>query len=210
MAVHIALEEIGEPFERGLVSSRGQREGAGTATEAWRRMNPKGRIPALSGVPGTIGGADSLLTEVTAILVYLARQHPAAALLPTDPAAEARCIEWMNWLASNVHAMSYGQIWRSIRYADDSGCLPAIETKGRENLGNQHAFIESVLGDGRDWAVAGGFSIVDPYLLVFYQWGQRVGFDMRRDYPLWSALTAKLLQRPAVRKVLAYEQVMIQ
>ena len=67
LAPHIVLEEIGLPFELELISSRGEREGAMTATAEWRAMNPKGRIPALSGVPGSMGGAASLLTEVTAI-----------------------------------------------------------------------------------------------------------------------------------------------
>lgn len=209
MAVHIVLEEIGEPFESELISSRGQREGAGTATDAWRAMNPKGRIPALSGVAGSIGGAEGLLTEVTAILVYLARTHPGLGLLPAAAAAEARCIEWMNWLASNVHGISYGQIWRSHRYSTNQEGFADIERKGRENVLAQYAYIESLLADGRDWAVPGAFSVVDPYLLVFYQWGQRIGIDMRRDYPVWSALTDKLLDRPAVRRVLEKEQVVI-
>jgi glutathione S-transferase len=209
MAVHVILQEIGEPFDIELVSSRGQREGAGTATETWRRINPKGRIPALSDVPGSMGGANGLLTEVTAILYYLARTHPAARLLPEDLAAQARCLEWMNWLASNVHAMSYGQIWRAGRYTTDLDHLADIETKGRENLLEQYVYIEALLADGRDWAVPGGFSIVDAYLLVFYQWGQRIEIDMRGKFPAWSALTDKLLERPAVRRVLAKEQVII-
>ncbi|MBV8650182.1 MAG: glutathione S-transferase N-terminal domain-containing protein, partial [Alphaproteobacteria bacterium] len=99
MAAHIVLEEIGEPYETELISSSGAREGKMTQTAAWKAVNPKGRVPALSGVPGRIGGADNLLTELHAILFYLARTHPAAKLLPEDPAGEARCIEWMNWLA---------------------------------------------------------------------------------------------------------------
>jgi glutathione S-transferase len=210
MAVHIVLEEIGKPYETELVSSRGQQEGAGTATEAWRRINPKGRIPALGGVPGSAGGADGVLTEATAILFYLARTNPECGLLPRDPAAEARCLEWMNWLASNVHAMSYGQIWRVRRFASDEAAFAAIEARGRENLREQYAYIESLLADRRDWAVPGGFSIVDPYLLVFYQWGQRIGIDMRGSYPAWSALTDRLLQRPAVRRALEQEGIAIQ
>lgn len=70
------------------------------------RDQPQGRVPALTGVPGRIGGAENLLTELHAILVYLARAHPAAGLLPADLAAEARCVEWMNWLASKSGAPS--------------------------------------------------------------------------------------------------------
>src|ERR1700761_9080811 len=96
MAAHIVLEEIGVPYDLELVSSRGRLGGEGTTSAAWMAQNPKGRVPALSGVQGRMGGADNLLTELHAILVYLARSYPDAQLLPTDPHIEARAIEWMN------------------------------------------------------------------------------------------------------------------
>jgi len=174
MATHIVLEEIGTPYELILICSRGEREGAMTASDAWRVMNPKGRIPALAGVPGSSGGAAELLTEAPAILFYLAAMHPDTGLLPADPADVARCIEWTNWLSGNVHAMSFGQIWRAQRFSDDEQALDSIRAKGRSALGEQYAYIESVLADGREWAVPDFYSIVDPYLLVFYQWSGRV------------------------------------
>jgi len=209
MAVHILLEEIGEPFEKELILSRGEREGAMTATEEWRAVNPKGRVPALLGVEGSMGGAPTLLTEATAILVFLAASHPEARLLPAAPAPLARCLEWMNWLASNVHAMSFGQIWRAQRFSDDEQALAGIRAKGRRSLLDQYAYIDRVLGDGRDWALPGGYSIVDPYLLVFFQWGQRIGIDMRNDYPAWARITDRTLARPAVRRVLEEEGIVV-
>lgn len=139
-----------------------------TATAEWNAINPKGRVPALLGVPGRIGGADNLLTELHAILVYVARTNAALGLLPASPAAEARCIEWMNWLASSVHAMSYGQIWRPQRFIDDKTECPALKAKGEQNVREQYAYIETLLADGREWAVPVAYSVVDPYLLVFY------------------------------------------
>ena len=206
MAPHIVLEETGEPFTLELVSSRGEREGPGTATAEWRAMNPKGRIPALATVPGSAGGAPGLLTEAPAIMAYLAMRHPEAGLLPADPAGVARCIEWTNWLSGNVHAMSCGQIWRAHRFTMDEAGFEAVREKGRHNLAEQYDYVERLLGDGRDWAVPGGYSIVDPYLLVFFRWGQRIGIDMRGDYPAWTRLTDKLLERPAVRRVLEKEE----
>ena len=207
MAAHILLEEIGAPFELELVSSRGEREGAGTATEAWRAVNPKGRVPALAPVPGSAGGAAELLTETPAILVYLASMHPEAGLLPADPAGLARCLEWLNWLSGNVHAMSWGQIWRAQRFSDDEEGLEAIRAKGRAALLEQHAYIERLLGDGRDWAVAGGYSVADIYLLVFFKWGRRIDLDMRAGCPAWARIMDKVLARPAVQRVLAKEGV---
>jgi glutathione S-transferase len=206
MAPHIVLEEIGAPFTLEVVYSRGDREGAMTSTPAWRAINPKGRIPALLRVEGSMGGADSLLTEAAAIMIYLATSHPEAGLLPAAPAPLARCVEWMNWLASAVHATSFGQIFRAQRYSDDESALPAIRAKGMDNLREQYQYIERVLGDGREWAVPGGYSVVDPYLLVFYRWGTRVGVNMPASYPAWARLTARTLARPAVQRALATEQ----
>jgi glutathione S-transferase len=205
LAPHIVLEEIGEPYATELVSSSGPREGKGTAAPAWKAMNPKGRVPALSGVAGSIGGGENLLTEAPAILLYLARTHPSARLLPTDPAGEARCLEWTNWLSGNVHAMSYGQIWRSHRFSVDEADFAAIKAKGEENVAGQHAYIERLLADGRDWAVPGGYTIVDPYLLVFYLWGRRIGLDMTRRHPAWTDLSSRVATRPAVRRILEKE-----
>jgi glutathione S-transferase len=205
LAAHIVLEEIGEPYELELISSRGLRAGDGTGSAAWQAMNPKGRVPALSGVPGRIGGGENLLTELTAILVYLARTHPQAKLLPADPAGEARAIEWMNWMTGNLHAMSYGQIWRPHRFVEDAALFPALKAKGEQALREQYAYVESLLADGRDWAVPGGYSVVDPYLLVFFIWGGRVGLDMRARYPAWSRLSDRIASRPAVARVLAAE-----
>jgi glutathione S-transferase len=207
MAAHIVLEEIGEPYDLELVSSRGRLGGESTTSAAWMAQNPKGRVPALSGVPGRMGGSGNLLTELHAILVFLARTYPDARLLPTDPAGEARAIEWMNWLSSNVHAMSYGQIWRANRFVADERDFAPVQDKGMQNLREQYAYIERLLADGRTWALASGYSVVDPYLLVFYQWGGRVGLDMKQSYPAWRRLADQTLERAAVQRVLAQEEI---
>ena len=208
LAVHIVLEEIGIPFDLELVLSRGEREGAMTATPEWRAVNPKGRIPALAPVPGSSGGAPELLTEVPAILLYLGLQHPEAGLLPADAASLARAAEWMNWLSGTVHGMAYGQIWRAQRFSDDETALESIRARGRASLAEHHSYIEHLLADGRGWALPSGYSVVDPYLLVFFLWGQRIGLPMR-DYPAWSAATDRMLERPAVRRALEREGVVI-
>jgi glutathione S-transferase len=208
MAAHIVLEEIGVPFELELVLSRGEREGAMTATPEWRAVNPKGRIPALSPVPGAAGGASELLTELPAILLYLGLEHPVAGLLPPDAVSLARAIEWMNWLSGSVHAMAYGQIWRAQRFSDEETALESIRASGRASLADHYDYVERLLADGRGWALPSGYSVVDPYLLVFFHWGQRIGLSMR-DYPAWSAATERMLARAPVQRVLEREGVTI-
>ncbi|MGY3441269.1 glutathione S-transferase family protein [Bradyrhizobium sp. USDA 4473] len=210
LAPHIVLEEIGEPYEMTLISASGPREGEATSTPAWKAINPKARVPALLGVAGRVGGADNLLTEVPAILTYLARTNPAARLLPSDPAAEARCIEWMSWLSSDLHSMAFAQMWRAHRFTTDENGLIAVRDRGRENVCKCFAYIERVLADGRAWAVPEGYSIVDPYLLVFYYWGRtRLSLDMEGLCPAWTRLSQVLVQRPAVQRALTNERIAI-
>jgi glutathione S-transferase len=93
MAVHIALNEIGAPFEaRPLSFARNE-----TRSSDFLAVNPEGKTPALL--------IDArLLTEVAGILYYLARAHPEARLMPAgDPEAEAHVISWMSFIASTVH-----------------------------------------------------------------------------------------------------------
>jgi len=198
LAPHIVLEEIGKPYELELV---GQQPPSAEALA----INPKRRVPALTGVPEQIGSAEQVLTETSAIMVYLARANPEAGLLPTDPAREARCLEWLSWLSSNVHALSFGQIWRPARFVVSQENAAAVNAKGLQNIHQQYAEIETQLNDGRSWAVAGGYSLVEPYLLVFYHWGSKIGLDMRATHPGWTRLTERTLERPAVRQVLQQE-----
>ncbi|MCB8823394.1 glutathione S-transferase family protein [Microvirga rosea] len=206
MAPHIVLEEIGKPFHAEHTSAFG---GKVTNTDAFARINPKRRVPVLHPVEGRMGGAPDALTEANAILLYLARTNPELNMLPQDPAREARCIEWLNWLSSAVHAISYGQLWRPQRYVGDERDFPAVVAKGHINVREQYAYIEDLLADGRRWAEPGGYSIVDPFLLVLYHWGERIELAMTRDYPAWTDLSRRLLDRPAVQRVLAREGISI-
>ncbi len=93
MAPHIALHEIGVPFEPRLIpmARKEQRE------PAYLAINPEGKVPAL-----LIDGRP--LTEVAGILFYLGRRFPDAALMPTDdPEAEAHIISWMSFIAATIH-----------------------------------------------------------------------------------------------------------
>lgn len=93
MAAHIALREIGVPFE-GRPMSFKQHD---MRKEDFLKINPLGKVPAL-----LIDGR--ALTEVAGILFYLARRFPEARLLPHgDIEAEAQVVSWMSFIASTLH-----------------------------------------------------------------------------------------------------------
>jgi glutathione S-transferase len=93
MATHIALHEIGVPFEPRPVSFHRQE----TRTPAFLALNPEGKVPTL-----LIDGRP--LTEVAATLFYLAKRYPEAGLLPEgDLDAEAQAVSWMSFVAATIH-----------------------------------------------------------------------------------------------------------
>ncbi len=93
MAPHIALHEVGAPFESRPLSFHGK----DNRDPTFLAINPEGKVPTL-----LIDGRP--LTEVAGILFYLARHFPQAGLLPTgDVEAEARVVSWMSFIAATVH-----------------------------------------------------------------------------------------------------------
>ena len=93
MAPHIALHEVGAPFESHHISLAKNEHRA----PAYLAINREGKVPTL-----LIDGR--LLTEVAGILFYLAKRYPDANLLPVaDIEAEAQAVSWMSFIAATVH-----------------------------------------------------------------------------------------------------------
>ena len=195
LAVHIVLEEINEPYETELISSM---DGS-TKKASYLKINPKGRVPVLC-------IDDTIMTEVAAIMTYLALAHPTAKMLANTPIALARAIEWMNWL-STIHSSMVASIWRSERFSDDESIHPILQAKGLTNLAEAYGLIDEKLKD-KQWAIEDHYSIVDPYLLVFFRWGNRLGLNMQ-NYTHWAQHTAALENRRAVQIVLDIEGITI-
>src|SRR5258708_35246028 len=93
MAVHIALHEVGAPFEARPMSFHKQ----DMRSPEFRAINPAAKVPTLM-----IDGR--ALTEVAGCLFYLAKRFPEAKLLPpSDIEAEAQAVSWMSFIASTIH-----------------------------------------------------------------------------------------------------------
>lgn len=191
-APHVLLEETGEAYRLDLRSART----GDTGSDAYLRINPKGRVPALQ-----IPGQERVLTELPAICWYLTREAPA--LRPQGDLAEARALEWFNYLSGTLHAVGYGLLWRGQRFADNADYYPEMQRKARSNIDDSNAFIDENLV-GKEWALGDRYSLVDPFLLVFYIWGVFIGFDLRRHVN-WTRHTERLLERPAVLRAYAQE-----
>ncbi|TAJ16993.1 MAG: glutathione S-transferase [Rugosibacter sp.] len=203
LAAHIAFEELGvacEPIR--VVIAEGQNQ-----TAEYLAINPRGRVPALV---IREGGREQVLTELSAILIYLAQTYPAAGLLPLDDTLPfVRMVEWMSWLGSSMHAGGVRTVLRPDRFISDPAAAEAVKTRGTENVRIGFADIESRL-HGRTWALGEHYSMVDAYLLVFFRWGNRIGLPMRTDYPHYTRIMDAVRARPAVQRAIAHEGIQIE
>ena len=116
MASHIVLEESGEKYEPKKVDLAGGEQ----RTEAYLKINPLGRVPALrldNGEP---------LAENTAILPYLGKRF---GLWPSDANAEAKALSLIGFFATSVHP-AHAHVGRPERYTADARRFRASRTWG--------------------------------------------------------------------------------
>jgi glutathione S-transferase len=192
MASHIGLEESGAAYEeRPTLLAKGEQK-----TDAYLKINPRGKVPALA-VDGKV------ITENTAILTYIARQLPSKNLLPANPVDEAGCIATMAWLSNVVHP-SYQRYFRPERFAEGDAAIATVKETARKSFWENLKEIDGML-DGKQWIMGEQFTVVDGYALVFYGWGVRakLPIDELANYTAWKE---RMLKRPAVRKILESEK----
>ena len=171
MAVHIALHEADASFEAKPMSFRAKDMQAA----AYLKLNPEGKVPTL-----VIDGRP--LTEVAAILFYLARRFPEAALLPEDIEAEAQALSWMSFIAATLH--------------------PA-RRQGLDHAREVYAIADRRLGP--NWALGERYSIADIHLFRLY-W--RLFNSLKPapgTFPNLDAHYARMMARPAVQRTIRIE-----
>jgi glutathione S-transferase len=172
MAAHIALHEVGAPFEAKPLSFARKE----TSSPEFLALNPEGKVPTLL-VDGRA------LTEVAAILFYLARRFPAAGLLPLgDAEAEAQIISWMSFIAATVHPS---------------------RRRGIDHARAVYAIADQRLGK-KTWAI-GHYSIADIHLFRLYWRFSNSLHPARGEFPNLDAHYQRMMVRPAVRKTIEIE-----
>jgi glutathione S-transferase len=189
----IALEETGAPFETGLVAyMAGDHRKPG-----FLALNPSGKVPVLE-IDGQV------LTQNSAILTYLARRHPEAALLPYtgDALADARVLARLVWFSADLHPL-VTRIRMPQFFCDVPGGPERVRELGCEGMAFQLAPLERAL-DEAPWVLGDAWSVLDAYL--FWVWFRiaGAGFDVA-PFPNIAAHHVRMGERPAVQRALARE-----
>ena len=180
MRVRWALEEVGQPYTVRLLTFAEMKEPLHLA------LHPFGQIP-------TYEDSDSALFESGAIILHIAEGH--SGLLPKDPNARARAVNWMfaalntmepPILDREVTALTEREeVWFAQR-------MEVTEKRIRVRLGQ----LAARLGD-EDW-LDGAFSAGDLMMVgVLMRLGSSA---MLEEYPNLAAYVARAQARAAYRR----------
>ena len=192
LGIHVILEEIGRPFDLVLAPTR---EG-GTRTPEFLAMNPKGKVPTLLRDDGTA------LTEFPVIAWWLAKSNPMSNLIPVAFEAEARCLEWMDYLCGTVHPQAFTRQFRPGNFARDAEDEARVVAQGKA-LAATHLRTIQDMWKGGDWLLPTGYSVADAALFFIEEWaGGRLAMELP---PKLRSHRAAMRNRPAVERALKKE-----
>ncbi|EER57815.1 Glutathione S-transferase domain protein [Acidovorax delafieldii 2AN] len=197
MVPHIVLEELGLPYERVLVDpNRNDHRSA-----AYLRINPNGLLPAL-----TDGGL--VLYETAAICLHLCDTHPEAGLVPALATAErAHFYKWLMWLTNTLQSTLVVYFYPE-RWMDEGHAAGVAELKGhaQRRVGGLLDLLDAELArHGGPWFMGGAYTALDAYVFTLCRWTRGFAQGAARTRPHLGPYLQRMLERPAVRRVLDNE-----
>jgi glutathione S-transferase len=182
LSPHIVLRELGVPFDLVKVDTKAGKTAAG---EDFAKINPKGYVPVLQLDDGQV------LTEGTAIVQYLADSKPEAQLAPRAGLGRYRLLEWLNYIATELHKGLPPNAPQEVKDAVKQARLV------------KYGFVAGQLA-GKQFLLGERFSVADAYLFTVLSWSPSRGIELER-WPALKAYFDKIAARPAVRDAIAAE-----
>jgi glutathione S-transferase len=178
--VRWALEEARLPYRVEGVPFR-------TRSAEHFTHQPFGQVPWLT-------DGDVSIFESGAILLYLGERSDA--LMPSDPSARSKALEWLFAALNSVEMASLP--WAISRFSGDAGDTPASK-RGDEFLKARLQHMEPVLAK-REW-LAGTFSVADILMADVLRLVHR--FDGLASYRACRDYVVRATARPAFTKAYA-------
>jgi glutathione S-transferase len=178
---HIALHEAGIDFERVKVDLKAHTTEDG---RDYRRINPKGYVPALD-----LGDGETL-TENIAILAWVADQAPH--LAPSGPLGRYRLLETLAHISTEVH--------KGFKPFFTPGATDAEKAQAGARIALRLDFLAS--GMRGPYLFGENVSVADAYLLVMVMWAEKNGVALP---PALNGFARRMRERPAVRLALEHE-----
>ena len=198
MVPHILLEELGVPYARVLVD----RAVDANRQPAYLQLNPNGLIPVLT-------DGELVLYETAAISLHLCDTHPQAGLAPAaGSAARAHFYKWLMWLTNTLQATLVVYFYPE-RWMDEGNAAGVAELKShaQAKVGGMLDQLDAHLAvHGQPWFSGADYSALDAYVFTLCRWTRNFSSPPARSRPHLGPYLQRMLERPAVQRVIANEQ----
>ncbi|MDB5752185.1 MAG: Glutathione S-transferase (Glutathione transferase)-like protein [Ramlibacter sp.] len=198
MIPHIMLEEIGVPYERVLVDRLQNAHKA----PGYLKLNPNGLIPVLT--DGAL-----VLYETAAIVLHLCDTQPQARLAPANGTPQrAEFYKWLMWLTNTLQATMIVYFYPE-RLLDAGNIEGAAQVKAAAHtriVGLMQQLDALVARNGGPWLLGAGYSGLDAYAFTMCRWTRNFAAGKARELPQLGPYARRMLERPAVQRVLVAEQ----
>ncbi len=187
LAPHIVLHETGLPFTPVLASTKTHQLADGTD---YYTINPLGYVPLLE-----LGNGERM-TEVAAIVQYLADQVPARLLAPAaGTMARYRLVAWLSIVSSELHRQ-YSPLFNKEMPEE-------AKVFFRKKLNGRYAWLDGQLA-GKQYLMGDAFTVADAYLFTVTNWSRLVGVEAQ-SHPNVGAYMARVALRPSVQAAMQTE-----
>jgi GST-like protein len=189
--ITIFLEETGTPYQLTAINiAKGEQFG-----EAFLKIAPNNRIPAILDTEPADGGAPISVFESGAILEYLADK--TGQFLPTTPREKFEVLQWVYWQMGGLGPMA-GQNHHFVQYAPER--IPYAMERYIKETNRLYGVLNKRLAD-REF-IAGDYSIADmasyPWIVPYERQQQRL-----EDFPHLQRWFNAIAARPAVQRAYA-------
>ncbi|HEX5124278.1 MAG TPA: glutathione transferase GstA [Rhodanobacteraceae bacterium] len=189
LAPHVVAREAGIPIELVEVdiSTHTLKNGAD-----YFAINPRGYVPALELDDGTV------LTEVAAIVQYLADLKPESNLVPKAGTFERVKLQaWLTFVGTELHKQFSPWLFHA---ETAESTVQAIKAK----IASRFAELDRTLAV-QPYLMGEHFTIADAYAFAIVRWAPMMKMDLGA-YPSLAAWLARVGSRATVRQAIATEQ----
>lgn len=192
LAIHIALEWIGEPYQLQQVK---------LGDPEYLKINSLGQVPAI------IDGDSDVMTQGDAILKYLARKYLAAKLGDDGTLLDGYDLDrWMAFLTGDLHP-AFFPFYKPERYSTDSsdGAKQAIKEASYNLIDRMYEYLDRHL-NGKEFVAGNRRTIADAYAFAMVRWGNSLPNGLK-NYPNLDRFYHHWCEDPSVKRAMEQQHI---
>ncbi|EPF1154537.1 glutathione S-transferase family protein [Pseudomonas aeruginosa] len=187
VACWIALEWVGTQYDLINVDY---------TSKEFQQVNPLMLVPALD------TGGGQVLTQASAILIYISEQYPLASIGCGDSVeARSKFNEVMSFLSSDFHP-SFWPFFSPQRFTvnESSEALEDVVGAAHVRINRVMTHLDQLVGE-EGYLYLGRRSVADAYAYVMIRWTERLPKKWR-EYPNIARFYSLMEKDPIVKKVI--------